>query len=461
MSVLLYRRPEYVPTNPGYLTASNCQRYVERANASGSSSKIPDSLSFDAILENKTLPPCALGDFMDYLMYVAHDAENLQFFLWYRDYCARFEALDQYEKNLSPEWKGSTDNIIEATGGSWPFAQSEKEMVTPPASSQGKNGNAQEYVTALPSQMEKEGLDKDEGDFKIYVEKSVEAQQKRTSAMDQARKMNKETGVEWAGCKCYLCNRNLSRWGTQLTHTVSIQPYRQEITRIITHYLAPSAPRRLNLAPAVTAQVLHALQHTTHPSAFTPAISLITLHLRHHSHANFIRWSICNGNKPRVFFVKTMGILHTALGFIIAILLVLSHVARWWRIFAAPVWFIGISTLVAAYKGLCVILHANHQRAVKPWEDPAALYSTFTGGEADDEYAGNDIEMEKGSGYASSGSSMKGKKTKGQSLDTFGSSNDGFKAGDAGWVDAYKRKSMLSKVFDVSHIAISGDYNLC
>jgi hypothetical protein len=42
---------------------------------------------------------------MDFLVYISHDAENLQFFLWYRDYTKRFNALDEVERMFSPEWK--------------------------------------------------------------------------------------------------------------------------------------------------------------------------------------------------------------------------------------------------------------------------------------------------------------------------------------------------------------------
>lgn len=41
---------------------------------------------------------------MNYLKYIEHDAENLQFFLWYRDYCQRFDQLPATDKDLSPEW---------------------------------------------------------------------------------------------------------------------------------------------------------------------------------------------------------------------------------------------------------------------------------------------------------------------------------------------------------------------
>ncbi len=41
---------------------------------------------------------------MDFLRYIEFDAENLQFYLWYRDYAQRFAALPESEQKLAPEW---------------------------------------------------------------------------------------------------------------------------------------------------------------------------------------------------------------------------------------------------------------------------------------------------------------------------------------------------------------------
>ena len=41
---------------------------------------------------------------MNYLKYIEHAAENLQFYLWFRDYSARWEQLPQSERVLAPEW---------------------------------------------------------------------------------------------------------------------------------------------------------------------------------------------------------------------------------------------------------------------------------------------------------------------------------------------------------------------
>jgi hypothetical protein len=43
-------------------------------------------------------------DFMNYLIYVEHAAENLQFFLWHQDFSSRFAAAATSETALAPEW---------------------------------------------------------------------------------------------------------------------------------------------------------------------------------------------------------------------------------------------------------------------------------------------------------------------------------------------------------------------
>jgi hypothetical protein len=43
---------------------------------------------------------------MNFLKYIELSAENLQFYLWFRDYSKRFGELPATEKALSPEWTG-------------------------------------------------------------------------------------------------------------------------------------------------------------------------------------------------------------------------------------------------------------------------------------------------------------------------------------------------------------------
>lgn len=46
----------------------------------------------------------ALRDFMNYLVYVEHAAENLQFYLWFKGYEKRFSEANVNDISLSPEW---------------------------------------------------------------------------------------------------------------------------------------------------------------------------------------------------------------------------------------------------------------------------------------------------------------------------------------------------------------------
>ena len=90
--------------------------------------------------------------------------------------------------------------------------------------------------------------------------------------------------------------------------------------------------------------------------------------LRSHSHPNFVRWSLCNGNKPRVVFLRSFAVWWLIVAVILALLLILSHQSRWIRIVIAPILWFGITNLVAASKGLCVLLHRLHTREIHPWE---------------------------------------------------------------------------------------------
>lgn len=217
--------------------------------------------------------------------------------------------------------------------------------------------------------------------------------------------------------------------------TVTIQPFRTEINRVISHYLAPSSPRELNLSHRNRAAVLHALQHTTHPSALSLVKDMVEATLRGQSHPNFIRWSICNGNKPRVMFVRKMAITHIALGVILSLVLILSNKPRWWRFFVIYFFFSGIDMGVAALKGLCVIIHTNHHRALRPWEqfDDGASFSSLDRSGDDEANLSTDEVF-----------SMTSRKGKGISMDTFGTSNS---YSHELWVEKYSAKPAIQKIF--------------
>jgi hypothetical protein len=200
--------------------------------------------------------------------------------------------------------------------------------------------------------------------------------------------------------------------------TVSVQPYREEITRIISIYVADGGARQLNLSSKERTGLLHALQNTTHPSAFCNVATTVEWSLRCQAHPNFIRWTICNGNRPRVIFARGLGIAGILGGFIAAIVLTLSSASRVWRIISIIGFLIGISTLIAAWKGMCVVLHGMHHRHLRPWE-------LFT---SDDEPISLDPKMDS---Y--------------DSLESHTSSNS---YEDEPWIAKYDKRNLVRKIFD-------------
>lgn len=74
--------------------------------------------------------PCTTRDFLNYLIYIEHAAENLQFFLWFNDYVKRFNNLPAKEQALAPIWsaekEGEQQESKEAT-------DLQKQQVSPEA----------------------------------------------------------------------------------------------------------------------------------------------------------------------------------------------------------------------------------------------------------------------------------------------------------------------------------------
>ena len=165
---------------------------------------------------------------------------------------------------------------------------------------------------------------------------------------------------------------------------------------------------------------------------------IVEASLRDQSHPNFIRWAICNGNKPRVLFVRNSGVAHIVAAIVLSLLLVLSHASRWWRFFVFPLFFVGFDIGVAAYKGLCVIIHTRHRRALRPWEQfsEEVPLTSFDGSAKEEANLSTDNMFSTASRSRSC-----------VSLDTFGTSNS---YSHELWVEKYKQKPLFNKIFTKS-----------
>ncbi|KAF2722233.1 hypothetical protein K431DRAFT_245546 [Polychaeton citri CBS 116435] len=415
---LTYRRPSLVASSQNSVNAGDKDGSIDSCS-SCMSHGIPEALSFDRILSGGTCPPVTTRDFLNYLKYIEHSAENLQFFLWFKDYQARWEQLPDSEKVLAPEWthaqheveaaaprpvtNPAVSDILKNTG----FADSDPKVDV------SERGDSDPFDTpprspGLQQQQQQEHYNDDGRPSDVYAPSNGDRNTFDSNANSGAptsftAKAVAEQAFEDAGLK----------WKPFTT-----QPYRDEINRIIAIYIADNSPRQLNLSHRDRQAVFHALQNTTHPSALRSVATTVEYSLRHQAHPNFIRWSICNGNRPRVIFARGLGTAGIIVGLIADLLITLSSAGRAWRVLPFIGWFIGISTLIAAWKGMCVVLHGMHHRHLRPWE----LFADET-----DELS---VINEKGI-----------------SQDSL-QSNSTNSYEDEPWVARYKKRNVIRKIFD-------------
>lgn len=154
-------------------------------------------------------------------------------------------------------------------------------------------------------------------------------------------------------------------------HLGARQPFRHEITQIIQHYISGEAPRRLQISDEDLTDCLDAAKKTTHPSALLPAFIASEAILKSHSHPKFIRKSLRNANKPRLVFIRILASFVVFLGLVLSMLLILSPVARFWRVASLFLWWPGFTTLISTGQGICLSLYISNLRQIAPWESTA------------------------------------------------------------------------------------------
>ena len=343
-----------------------------------------------------------MRDFMNYLIYIEHAAENLQFFLWHRDYTSRFSALPPSEKALAPEWspkKLEAENKEHSTAGPKNLSPETTEIF---------NGTG--FAVPKPVAVEVKS------DPFSTPPRTPNGHRPSTVPSESGWSDNSMTAYSSRGANFQKQASDAYQGADVKWQPFTIQPFREEVSRVIATYIADGSPRQLNLASKERATLLHALANTTHPSAFRPVAHTVEWSLRRQAHPNFIRWTICNGNRPRVIFARGLGVGGIIGGIIAAVLITLSNAGRGYRALSAIGFMIGIATLIAAWKGMCVVLHGMHHRHLRPWE-------LFV--EEDD--ASSTFDMSK------------------SSFDSFGSHNS---YEDEPWVAKYEKRNLVRKVFD-------------
>lgn len=383
---------------------------------------IPAELTFEEVIKNRTPPPCSLNDFMDYLVYEEHNAESLQFFLWYYDYVQRWSQLLGRQKALSPVW--DPERVVEPRSRFITYSHKR-------ARSQKMNKILTILEMDSRKSLDDSFADPDEGRSSVDASTQFSGPITPSSVLLSPGESPKP---DW--------------------QPFTIQPFRDEISRVVKQYIADTAPRQLNLSPKDREACLRAAQHTTHPSALLPAFLVAEANLRSDSHPNFIRYSTSNGNRPRILFLRFIGAFLVVLGLSLDALLILSRQGAFLRTVCIILWWPGLTILIAACKRLCVILHFYGERQLRPWElFPLAPEEKATLSDNDDHSISSFKSFRKhtrcNTSLSSTSSSPLTSRSIGSdplrksSLQPFGPRND---AESEQWAQQYRNQSLLQKL---------------
>ncbi|KAI1411151.1 hypothetical protein F5Y13DRAFT_63466 [Hypoxylon sp. FL1857] len=374
--------------------------------------KIPARLSFEEIVRNNAHSPCSVSEFMDYLVYVERDAENLQFFLWFCGYVEKWSQLPECDRERSPVWGTGKKTNVRPNTRSEKLGERAEKLNRVLSILDGSNVAPQRTVSVNRTESRSGTID-------------TNFSRPRTPATGSVIK--EELRKEW-------------QW-----QPFSAQPFRDEATRVVRHYIATSGPRKLNLTYKDRTACMHAFQHTTHPSAFLPAFLAAETTLREHSHPNFIRWSLCNSNYPRVLFARALGVLLVVLALILDVALILSKSNRLARLSAVPLWYGGLYILLIEGRGISIRLYMNRRRHLRPWEevpsaDPESAHPEANTGQTEAHDTADSSEKKKHD-------TLRVDPPVKPSLQPLGPAND-FEG--ESWVREYQEKPFWKKIFDVS-----------
>ncbi|KAK0491542.1 hypothetical protein IW261DRAFT_95387 [Armillaria novae-zelandiae] len=273
------------------------------------------------VLGGETCSPISFEDFEFYLAFREHSLANLQFVVWYQDYRQRFFKL---KNNQAPTYQN--ESIISFSSLISNISHSKHDMHSgsyiPISSSPSKD--ADKPLPALPP---------------VYLPPV------------------------------------LSPIGND-------QALRDECMNVISTFLLPGAPKALLLDAGLRDELIRKLATNCDPDVFKPAYEVVYLYLDRTAFPRFLAYATPNINLPKQVFFYILGVLCIVAGIIIAIT-VISLVPvpprnnRAWRLLAAFPFAAGISTICAAWHGICCLVWFRRSVQLHSWELQAASPRSF------------------------------------------------------------------------------------
>jgi len=296
-------------------------------------------------------------DFYMYLKHIEHSPENLEFYVWFKNYEA-----GRLTGSMSRPHSRTANNNLEFD---FPSPQSsvtyhdEKNLSMTESQEHFNKDQADMYAqisglvdpscgptctTKTPSRLTKLGQKlrhKDNSDD--------EAADEETSSIE----------VACRDLSTLISDQEASRLA--------------ELSSIKALFLLPGAPRELNIPSAMRNKCLSALLTSTSSEHLKPIADHCYLLLKSCSHRNFIRLGVSNGTFETICMATGLGIVLCLTGLLGMFLLIfaspsLHHGIRWKALGIWPMWSIGVGLILSGLRGSCFFLLLFSRRQPLPWE---------------------------------------------------------------------------------------------
>lgn len=143
---------------------------------------------------------------MNYLKYIEHSAENLQFFLWYRSYVERFSLLPESEKVLSPEWTLSQAEAEAAAATAKGRKQLNPDVAQVFKGTDFEKRAPNTIVAEFSDRASTPSTSDEKRDFDSAYGTSFAESRTMTDSSTYAVKADEafqDVGLQWTPCECY------------------------------------------------------------------------------------------------------------------------------------------------------------------------------------------------------------------------------------------------------------------
>ncbi|KAL2130375.1 hypothetical protein VTI74DRAFT_6537 [Chaetomium olivicolor] len=337
-----YKKPEYRDIKEYATDISTGKRTLSPDGRNGG---IPSRLQLDRILANKTCSPMSLYDFYMYLKYIEFSAENLEFYIWFKNYEASYAQglnIDDKDYGSIASDSHSTSSIARIKPSD-SLASAEKHNNDDEIDSEA----ARETLTRISNLISTTAL---------CTSKTACSATARTSFPPPTHPRTQDRSS-----RAQLTTKHIHFHSTH-----------SELNTIINLFLLPSSPKELNIPPALRDQALADLQYTPHPAALKPVADHVYSLLKNCSHRNFVRLGVGNGTFETVCVATVLGWANLAGGFLAVLCRAMTPYrgahTRWEAWAAWPLWWLGMSLVLSGLRGSCFFLLLFSRRQRLPWE---------------------------------------------------------------------------------------------